>query len=144
MNLLRVFVYLPLAFLASQAATPEEIANAWRKQIAPFETVCACESGSSVENIQSTWASFTYPTNPCFKCYFPCLYRKLGLVLPDGSINRDVMIKTVLGVTGTIYDTCMAPVVKCLDPCYKIWAFDYCVSYVMNYTAVKPAITACT
>ncbi|KAK5640219.1 hypothetical protein RI129_011030 [Pyrocoelia pectoralis] len=141
MKVIYLLVCLP-ALLAQP--TPEDIKKEWRELIAPYEELCANESGADIAVIRETWDTFVFSHDPAFKCYIWCIYENIPYLYPNGTINIEAVIGSVDGVTNEVIEKCIEPYGTCPDKCHGFWAFDHCLSDVLNLTTVKLDAPPCS
>ncbi|KAK4873059.1 hypothetical protein RN001_015088 [Aquatica leii] len=128
-----LLILLIPAFTALLTPSREAIIENWVKLVDPYESVCACESGAILADINKLWVDYRYPSNkPCLNCYLSCIYKKMGVVDYNNNVIKSVYIELVLGTTEVMFNKCESMATNVTDMCKKFYEFDRCISKEMG------------
>ncbi|KAB0802418.1 hypothetical protein PPYR_04604 [Photinus pyralis] len=126
----KIAVYVVVfMYLASWTTAKRNTAlrQAYTALMRPALSFCICASDVELEMANCAVYKREFPNDACLKCFFKCVFTEICILNPDGTIDRDTLIRTVPGVDSDIADKCISTVDEETDLCEKMYDFAVCL-----------------
>ncbi|KAF5304155.1 hypothetical protein FQR65_LT18896 [Abscondita terminalis] len=86
---------------------PPSLADSWNSFIGKVRDVCIQETQSKSETVRTMFTQDEFPIEENMHCFSKCIYEKYGIMLSNGEIIKEMMVKLIDHVTPEIANTCV-------------------------------------
>ncbi|KAK4879581.1 hypothetical protein RN001_007727 [Aquatica leii] len=121
-----VIVLSAIVWSAYSITIPLSTVKSWYDVTAPYQETCIQESDVDPDIARNMLLINTLPNEMHMRCYLKCLHEKLNFYLPNGDLDKDLMVKTFDHVTPEIGDMCFAKFGSEPDHCLKSYRIVMC------------------
>ncbi|KAF5304154.1 hypothetical protein FQR65_LT18895 [Abscondita terminalis] len=116
-----------LVCVAFAKKIPPPLVDSWNDFIGKVADVCIQETLSESETIKTMLTQNEFPVEESMHCFFKCLYEKYDIMLPNGEMVKDMMVKLIDHVTSEIANTCVDQAQSETSSCKKAHKIAACI-----------------
>ncbi|KAF5287964.1 hypothetical protein FQR65_LT12141 [Abscondita terminalis] len=110
-----------------KALIPPSVVTSWNQLVGPFVEMCIDESKVDADIARNMFNRDYLPNEEHMRCYFHCINIKLGFNNPDGTFNRELMIKEINHLTPEIADKCLEKFLSEKEDCMRSYRTNLCI-----------------
>ncbi|KAK4879582.1 hypothetical protein RN001_007728 [Aquatica leii] len=123
---MKLILILSVVWSAYSASLPPSVIQSWNNVVAPYQETCIQESEVDPDIARNMFVRSELPNEEHMRCYLKCLHEKLNFYLPNGDLDKDLMVKTFVHITPEIGDMCFAKFGSEPNHCLKSYRIAIC------------------